>query len=87
MKNEFQWEVDDEMIDKLDTGDGVLILTDIVGASPCNLACRFNHYDNVQVISGINLAMMLKVLNKSHLPLSKLSQEILEAGRNSINEC
>ncbi len=74
------------LITKLDTGDGVLILTDIVGASPCNLACRFSDYKNVNIISGLNLAMMLKVANKNHLPLKKLSKEVLQAGRNSVNE-
>lgn len=76
----------DTLIKKLDTGSGVLILTDIVGASPCNLACRFSHYDNVRVISGLNLAMMLKTTNKIDLPLDKLVKEVLQAGRNSIDE-
>lgn len=75
-----------KLIIKLDVGDGVLILTDIFGASPSNLACRFSGHDNVKVITGLNLAMMLKVANKNDLPLAKLCKEVLQAGRNSINE-
>ena len=77
----------EKLVKEMDQGDGVLILTDIFGASPCNLACRFSEYDNVRVISGLNLAMMLKVANKSDLPLSKLCKEVMQTGRNSIDEC
>lgn len=75
------------ILNKIDQGQGVLILTDVIGASPCNLANRFNEKDNVKVVSGLNLAMMLNVMNKQHLELTALAKEAVRAGRHSINEC
>lgn len=76
-----------DIITELDQGNGVLIMTDVIGASPCNLATRFGNLDNVKVVSGVNLAMMLNVMNKQHLSLTELAKEVVRAGRNSINEC
>lgn len=75
------------LLNQLDQGQGVLILTDVIGASPCNLANRFNEKDNIKVVSGVNLAMMLNVMNKQHLALPALAKEAVRAGRHSINEC
>ena len=46
----------------LDSGDGVLILTDIFGASPANLALRLLSPEQVEALAGVNLPMLLRVL-------------------------
>ncbi len=76
----------EELIQQWNTDDGILILTDIVGASPCNLSCRFKDRKSINVISGLNLAMMLKAMNKINLPINKLTKEVKAAGTQSINE-
>ena len=61
-------------IDSLESGDGVLILTDIVGATPCNLAHYFAADHNVKIISGLNLSMLIRIINYSDQPLELLAK-------------
>src|SRR5689334_12109910 len=46
----------------IDEGDGVLILTDILGATPCNLAQRLQEDEHIQIVTGLNLPMLLRVM-------------------------
>ena len=48
----------------LDNGNGVLILTDMFGSTPSNIAKEFCHMKNVNVVSGINLSMLLNIFNR-----------------------
>ena len=64
--------------------DGVLILTDIYGATPNNLARYFGSEENVEIVSGLNLPMLLRVLNYHHKPLSALAQIAIEGGHKGI---
>ncbi|TVO68465.1 PTS sugar transporter subunit IIA [Denitromonas ohlonensis] len=52
-----------EMLGKLDQGDGVVILTDLYGATPANLATSLVKPGQVEAIAGANLPMLLRVLN------------------------
>lgn len=72
---------------KLDSGDGVLILTDIFGATPSNIATKIAKGKNACVITGINLPMVIRVLNYSQLPLKKIVAKATSAGHDSIIEC
>ena len=54
----------------LDDGHGVLILADIYGASHTNVACRLLEQNRVELVSGVNLPMLLRVLNYRQLPLA-----------------
>lgn len=64
------WEIDfregmrmvGEAIERLDTGDGVLILTDMYGGSPSNIAMTFLDKGHVEVITGVNLPMLLRIV-------------------------
>lgn len=49
-------------LNSLDYGNGVLILTDIFGATPCNLARRLIKQDNIILITGLNAPMLIKAL-------------------------
>jgi PTS system mannose-specific IIA component len=49
-----------EAINRVDTGDGVAILTDMFGGTPCNLAISCMSRPNVDVLAGINLPMLVK---------------------------
>jgi mannose PTS system EIIA component len=71
---------------ELDEGDGILVLTDVYGATPSNVLCRVLEPAHIEGISGVNLPMLLKALNyRDTLPLLQLVERIVEGGRSSIN--
>jgi len=67
----------------LDEGDGVLILTDIFGATPCNLAQKIQD-EPIQIVAGLNLPMLLRVMNYCYLSLPELATVAYDGGRNGI---
>ncbi|MDH5301151.1 MAG: PTS fructose transporter subunit IIA [Gammaproteobacteria bacterium] len=69
---------------KLQTGDGVLIMTDIFGSTPSNIACALQTLGRCVVVAGINLPMLIRVLNYPHLTLSELVAKALSGGREGI---
>jgi PTS system ascorbate-specific IIA component len=72
---------------RLDRGAGVLVLTDLFGATPSNLAVRAALKHNAKVVTGINLPMLIRVFNYPDLPLDKLIIRAVAAGHDSIFEC
>ena len=65
--------------------ENVFILTDFLGGSPCNCACRLLPGKNVWVVSGVNLPMLLELITKrDKIPPRRLCSEIIKAGRESI---
>lgn len=72
-----------EMLKELDSGDGVIILTDIFGATPNNMARDINR-ENTCVISGLNLPMLIRVYNYPTESLDKLVNKAVEGGKLSI---
>ncbi len=69
----------------LDNGDGVLVLTDLYGATPCNVAQRMPALGvTMQCVSGLNLPMLLRVLNYPEQPLDQLAQTAANGGRGGI---
>lgn len=69
----------------LDRGDGVLILTDVYGATPSNVAEKLNSLGlAVRRVSGLNLPMLLRVLNYPEQTLSELAQTAASGGRTGI---
>jgi len=67
-----------------DNDQGVLILTDVYGATPDNLARYFSSDRNARVVSGINLPMLLSVLNYAQQPLEQICETALNGGRSGI---
>jgi len=68
---------DDEIkraIASADHGHGVLVMTDIGGASPCNYVAKMLSSDRIAMVSGINLAMLIRVWNYRDKPLRQLSK-------------
>jgi len=67
-------------------GEGILVLTDVYGATPSNTLCRLLEPAHIEGVSGVNLPMLLKALNyRDTLSLPQLVLRIVEGGRNSIN--
>ena len=73
-----------ELIAQLDTGSGVLLLSDLFGATPCNIARRLYQPGRVEGVSGVNLPMLLRVVCYSNKPLAEVVQKALESGYNCI---
>ena len=63
---------------------GVLILTDLPGATPHNLACMMAAETGARVVSGVNLPMLLKVLNYLDADPDTLVEKALAGARNSL---
>jgi PTS system mannose-specific IIA component len=74
-------------VDQLDNGNGVLILVDAFGASPFNASARIAMTrKNIEVITGMNLPMLLELaIQSTDLDLAAATQIALEAGTKSIN--
>jgi PTS system mannose-specific IIA component len=68
----------------LDKGAGVLILTDMFGGTPTNLSLALLGTHNVEVVTGVNLPMILKAFSARALPLKALAELVGEAGKQGI---
>lgn len=71
-------------IDDMDQGDGILIVTDIVGATPNNLAQYFAEDHRVKIISGLNVSMLIRIINYSDQPLELLAKIGIVGGNKGI---
>jgi mannose/fructose-specific phosphotransferase system component IIA len=67
-----------------DDGDGVLILTDLIGASPANLVADLLQEFQAVMVTGINLAMLLRVWNYRNQSLTALASKAVEGGKRGI---
>ncbi|MDT7953246.1 MAG: PTS sugar transporter subunit IIA [Acetobacteraceae bacterium] len=73
------------LIDRVDTGDGVVILTDMFGGTPSNLAISMMTRDGVEVLSGVNLPMLVKLAKvRSVQTLTECVECAQAAGRKYI---
>ncbi len=77
----------ERMIERLDQGDGVLVLTDAFGSTPSNIANRIATKVPSRVVAGLNLPMLLKVFNYPGLSLAELAKAAVEGGQRGILEC
>ena len=75
-----------EAIHDVDTGQGVVVLTDMFGGTPSNLAISAMNGGKVEVLAGINLPMLIKLASvRANKPLEEAVLEAREAGRKYIN--
>jgi PTS system mannose-specific IIA component len=72
-------------IKKVDKGEGVLILTDLFGGTPSNIALSFLKEGKVEVVTGVNLPMLLKLDIRKEKNLTELSYFIKDYGRKNIS--
>jgi PTS system mannose-specific IIA component len=72
-------------ITRVDRGAGVVVLTDMFGGTPCNLAISVMNGFNIEVIAGVNLAMLIKLAAaRKTLSLEQVVIQAQEAGRKHI---
>ena len=68
------------------TDNGVIILTDMFGGTPSNLSYSFLEEGKIEVISGVNLPILLKAVNtRSKMDMEKLTTTLVEHGKRSIS--
>lgn len=67
--------------------NGTLVLTDMYGSTPSNIACKLAELGNVRIVGGINLPMLVRILNYPRLSLEELEQKAVSGGRDGIVMC
>jgi len=73
-----------QAIEENDSDQGVLILTDLVGASPSNLVRGLLRDNHAMMVTGINLAMLIRVWNYRDEPLESLAEKAVKGGKRGI---
>ncbi|MBU0969523.1 MAG: PTS sugar transporter subunit IIA [Proteobacteria bacterium] len=75
-----------QAISKVNSGKGVLIFTDMFGGTPSNLAYSFLEEGKIEVISGVNLPILLKaVTSRKKMDMETLTASLVEHGKRSIS--
>lgn len=76
-----------ELAARLDEGAGVLVLTDMYGSTPGNIACRLQQRRTVQVVAGLNLPMLFRVFNYPDLLLDEMADKAVSGGNAGVLHC
>jgi PTS system ascorbate-specific IIA component len=71
----------------LDEGDGILVLTDLFGSTPSNISCRLQQFHKANIIAGLNLPMLVRVLNYPSLHIDELTHKAISGGRDGVMLC
>ena len=78
-------ELAEKYVKFLDNGAGVLVLTDIIGTTPSNIASSIDH-EKIKIVAGLNLSMILNVFNYPEHSLDQLSIKALEGGIQGVSK-
>jgi PTS system ascorbate-specific IIA component len=73
-----------ELVDRLDTGMGVVIFSDIYGASPCNLACKLLRPGVVEGVAGVNLPMLVRAFTYRARGMETLIKKAVSGGCDGV---
>jgi PTS system ascorbate-specific IIA component len=73
-----------DLVRQLDEGDGVLVLTDIFGATPGNIAARLIVPGRVEGVSGVNLPMLIRALTYREQGLARAVEKALSGGTEGV---
>lgn len=74
----------DKLLKHSSKQDDWLVLTDLYGSTPCNIATKLKTKSTMAIVSGLNLPMLLRVMNYSKLPLAELTQKAMTGGKDGI---
>ena len=70
-------------LDELNQSEGVLVITDMYGSTPSNIATKLAAKD-ITIVTGINLPMLVRVMNYPKLSLEKLTHKAVSAGQTGV---
>ncbi len=73
-----------EALARVDDGSGVLVLTDMFGATPANVAAKLLHNGKVEGLSGANLPMLVRALAHREEPLAEVVQKARAGGAEGV---
>jgi PTS system ascorbate-specific IIA component len=73
-----------EAVARLDTGDGVLVFSDIFGATPCNLACKLLQPVRVEGVAGVNLPMLVRAFTYRTKGMDTMLKKAISGGRDGV---
>ncbi len=73
-----------ERLRALDTGDGVLVFSDIYGATPCNLAGKLQVPGHVELIAGVNLPMLVRAFTYRAKGMETMITKAVSGGRDGV---
>ena len=73
-----------EAVVRLDTGDGVLVVSDIFGATPCNLACKLLAPGHIEGIAGVNLPMLVRAFTYRGKGMDTLMKKAVSGGCDGV---
>ncbi len=73
-----------DLVRQLDEGDGVLVLTDMIGATPSNIAARLSVPGKVEVVGGVSLPMLIRALTYRAQPLAAVVDKAISGGREGV---
>lgn len=73
-----------QMVTQLNTGSGVLVLSDMYGATPCNTVGKLLKPGIVEGVAGVNLPMLVRTMNYRDIPLPELVEKALSGGREGV---
>jgi PTS system ascorbate-specific IIA component len=69
-------------VERLDTGDGVLVFSDIYGATPCNLAGKLLKPGRVEGVAGVSLPMLVRALTYRSRDMDTMVKKAVSGGRD-----
>lgn len=72
------------LVKTLNSGDGVLVLSDIYGATPCNTVGKLLQPGVVEGVAGVNLPMLVRTMTYRHEPLLTLVEKAVSGGREGV---
>ncbi|MEM7242650.1 MAG: PTS fructose transporter subunit IIA [Pseudomonadota bacterium] len=73
--------------DRVDQGEGVIVVTDMFGGSPSNLSMKACDCSDRRILYGANLPMLLKLAKSRRLPMEQALSAAISAGKKYINSC
>ena len=72
------------LVKTLNTGDGVLVLSDMYGATPCNMVLKLLSPGLVEGVAGVNLPMLVRVLNYRESTIKTCLEKAISGGREGV---
>jgi mannose PTS system EIIA component len=73
-----------KLVRQLDQGDGVLVFSDVFGATPCNIATRLLIPGKVEGVAGVNLPMLVRALTYRNEPLKTVIAKAISGGIEGV---
>lgn len=72
------------LVNEVDCGDGILVLTDMYGSTPSNIANLLLDDERIKTIAGLNLPMLIRLFNYPRLSRDKLLEKAVDGGREGV---